>query len=181
MRRPRTFRTHAQYIASFPPTVRLKLKELHRIVRESASGATECIKYGIAAFELDGPLVYVAGFKNHVSFYPTSSGIRAFRKELSRYKTSTGTVQFRLDEPLPVNLLKRIVRYRLTEVSNANLDSAFHILSRPAQRALIREGLLSPSAVASKTKEQLLKLHGLGPSSLPKIQSVLKARKLRLG
>lgn len=108
-------KTHAEYIASFPLPVRRKLKEMRAIIKKEAPQATESISYGIAAFHVNGPLVYIAGFKNHVSFFPTSSGIQAFKKELSGYKTSAGTIRFDLESPLPADLLRRIIRHRLRE------------------------------------------------------------------
>jgi uncharacterized protein YdhG (YjbR/CyaY superfamily) len=71
--------------------------------------------YGVPGFYLDGPLVYYAAFKTHVGFYPTPGGIKAFKKELAAYKTAAGTIQFPLDKPMPVGLIKRIVRFRVGE------------------------------------------------------------------
>jgi uncharacterized protein YdhG (YjbR/CyaY superfamily) len=113
--------SHAQYIASFSGpenlAIRQKLRQLRQLIREVVPQAKESISYGVAGFSLGGrALVYIAGFKSHVSFFPTSSGIRKFRKELAPYPTSRGTVRFRLDAPLPLGLLRRIVRFRVREV-----------------------------------------------------------------
>ena len=190
--------THPAYIASFPPPVRARLNAMRAMIRKAVPRVTESISYGIAAFHVpEGHLVYIAGFKNHVSFFPTSSGIRAFKKELKGYKTSTGTVQFRLDQELPLPLLKRIVRFRLGELgakrgAKTKCDSAkvaefdysalapqFRVLSKPAQRALINAGLTTLSRVAAKTEKQILELHGFGPSSLPRVRKALAERGLR--
>jgi len=189
-------KTHAEYIASFPLPIRRKLKEMRALIREEAPDALESISYGVAAFSVDGPLVYIAGFRNHVSFFPTSSGIRAFRKELSPYKTSAGTVQFALDEPLPLELLRKMVRFRLregrdrksgrstcdkrkvAEFDYSNLAPELQVLSKPAQRALVNAGLLTLARIARKTEREVLALHGIGPSSIPVLKRLLAARSL---
>lgn len=95
---------------------------MRTLIRKAAPGVTEGISYGIAAFRLDGPLVYIGGFDRHVSFFPTSSGIRRFRKELAPYPQARGTVRFALDAPLPEALLERIVRFRVRE-NRAKVDA----------------------------------------------------------
>lgn len=113
------FKTIDEFIASFPKNVRDILEELRRVIRESAPGAEETISYGIPTFDLDGRhLVHFSAYKNHVGFYPTSSGIEAFKKELSPFKTSKGTVQFPLDRPIPFDLVKRIVKFRVKETES---------------------------------------------------------------
>ncbi len=112
----REFKTVDEYIASFPKNVQSILQELRQVIRDLAPNAEETISYGIPTFDLNGRhLVHFAAFKNHVSFFPTSSGIAAFKKELSVYKTSRGTVQFPLDKPIPFDLVKRIVKFRVKE------------------------------------------------------------------
>ena len=110
------FKTMEEYIAEFPKNVRDVLEELRRAIRESAPKAEETISYGIPTFDLNGRhMVHFAAYKNHVGFYPTSSGIKAFRKELSPFKTSTGTVQFPLYKPIPFDLVRKIVKFRVKE------------------------------------------------------------------
>jgi len=110
------FKTIDEYIASFPRKVGDVLEELRRVIKESAPKAEETISYGIPTFDLNGRhLVHFAAYKNHVGFYPTSSGIEAFKKELSPFKTSKGTVQFPLDQPIPFDLVKKIVKFRVKE------------------------------------------------------------------
>jgi uncharacterized protein YdhG (YjbR/CyaY superfamily) len=109
------FKTMDEYIAQFPKNVRDILEELRRVIRESAPEAEETVSYGMPAFKLNGILVYFAAHKNHVGFYPTSSGIKAFKKELSSFNTSKGTVQFPLDKPIPFDLVKKIVKFRVKE------------------------------------------------------------------
>jgi len=102
-----------EYIESFPAHIRKKLREIRRIIRREAPGAEERISYRIPAFYQNGCLVWYAGYSKHIGFYPTSSGIRAFRKKLSKYKCSRGTVQFPLDQPLPDKLIRQIVKFRM--------------------------------------------------------------------
>jgi uncharacterized protein YdhG (YjbR/CyaY superfamily) len=104
-----------EYIGSFPKNVRDILAELRRVIRESAPEAEEAMAYGIPTFRLKGNLVHFAAFKNHVGFYPTPSAIEAFKKELSQYKQAKGSVQFPLDTPIPFELVKRIVKFRVKE------------------------------------------------------------------
>jgi len=103
------------YIKQFTPEVQEKLEALRKVIKESATDATEKISYQMPAFYLHGNLVYFAAFKHHIGFYPTSSGIEAFKDELSVYKGSKGSVQFPIDNPLPYDLIRRIVKYRVEE------------------------------------------------------------------
>ena len=104
-----------EYIRSFPEPVQKKLEEMRKVIRENAPGAIEKISYQMPAFYLDGNLVYFAAHSKHIGFYPTSSGIEAFKNDLSSYKFSKGAVQFPLEGPLPVDLIKRIVKFRVEE------------------------------------------------------------------
>ncbi len=103
------------YIASFPEEVREKLEKLRRVIKESAPGVEEAIAYGIPTFKLNGNLVHFAAFKDHISFFPTSSPIPVFKKELAPYKLSKGTIQFPLGKAIPFGLVKKIVRFRVRE------------------------------------------------------------------
>jgi uncharacterized protein YdhG (YjbR/CyaY superfamily) len=115
----RQFKTIDEFIASFPKNVRIVLEELRRVIRESAPGVEETLSYGIPTFDLNGRhLVHFSAYKSHVGFYPTSSGIEAFKKELSRFKTSKGTVQFPLDKPIPFDLVRKIVKFRVKETES---------------------------------------------------------------
>ncbi|MFH1013153.1 MAG: DUF1801 domain-containing protein [Thermoplasmatota archaeon] len=109
------FRTIDEYIASFPKDVQRILQELRSIIKESAPMAKETINYGIPTFILNGNLVHFAAFKNHIGFYPTPSAITAFRKELAQFKQAKGSVQFSMDQPIPFEVIKRIVAYRVKE------------------------------------------------------------------
>jgi len=103
------------YIAGFPPAVRETLIKMRRTIREAAPGAEERIGYMMPAFALNGPLVYFAAFKDHIGFFPASTGVEAFKKELVAYETSKGTVRFPLNKPVPLGLIARIVKFRVRE------------------------------------------------------------------
>jgi uncharacterized protein YdhG (YjbR/CyaY superfamily) len=104
-----------EYISKFPKDVRDVLEELRLAIKKTAPKAKETIRYGIPTFTLNGNLVHFAAFKNHIGFYPTPSAIEAFKKELSPFKQSKGTVQFPLDKPIPLELVKRIVEFRVQD------------------------------------------------------------------
>jgi uncharacterized protein YdhG (YjbR/CyaY superfamily) len=106
-----------QYIEGFPKEIRIILSELRSAIRTAAPQASEKISYQIPTFYFNGNLVHFAAYKTHIGFYPTSSGIAAFQKELAKYKTAKGTVQFPIDKPLPLDLIKRMVKFRVMENS----------------------------------------------------------------
>ncbi len=104
-----------EYILQFSPEVQETLQTLRKIIKESAPKAVEKISYRMPTFVLHGNLVYFAAHKNHIGFYPTSSGIAAFKNELLEYKISKGTVQFPIEKTLPYELISKIVKFRVTE------------------------------------------------------------------
>ena len=105
-----------KYIAGFPAQVQQLLKEMRKRILKTAPDAAECISYGMPAYKLNGkPLVYFAGYKNHIGFYATPSGHSEFAKELAAYKQGKGSVQFPVSNPLPVNLIRRIIEFRIAE------------------------------------------------------------------
>ncbi len=103
------------YISTFPENVQTVLQALRRTIRAAAPEAEEVISYQIPTFKLNGNLVHFAAYKKHIGFYPAPSGIDAFREELSPYEVTKGTVKFPLGEPLPFDLVSRIVKYRVKE------------------------------------------------------------------
>lgn len=104
------------YIASFPPPVRSSLEALRNLIREEAPGALETLKYRMPTFVLGENLVHFAAFERHIGFYPTPSAITAFAKDLKNYVSAKGSVQFPLDQPLPMTLIRRMVQFRVKEV-----------------------------------------------------------------
>jgi len=114
MMRKQQFTTIDEYIKTFPKDVQGLLERLRRTIRKAAPEAVEAISYQMPAFKLNGKnLVFFAAFKKHIGFYPIPSGIEAFKKELSQYKGGKGSVQFPLEEPIPYELVERIVLFRM--------------------------------------------------------------------
>jgi uncharacterized protein YdhG (YjbR/CyaY superfamily) len=109
------FKTIDEYIGTFPEDVQYILEKVRATIREAAPEAQEAISYQIPTFRLNGNLVHFAAFKNHIGFYPTSSGIEVFKKELSPYKSAKGSVQFPIDKPVPYDVVKKIVLFRVRE------------------------------------------------------------------
>ena len=104
-----------EYIAGFPADIQRILQEIRSVIREAAPQAIEKISYQMPTFYYQGNLVHFAAFKHHIGFYPTPQGIEAFKEELTRYKGAKGSVQFPLDQPIPYDLIRRIVRYRVDQ------------------------------------------------------------------
>ncbi|MES2627361.1 MAG: DUF1801 domain-containing protein [Bacteroidota bacterium] len=104
-----------QYIWDFPEDVQGKLQAIRRLVHQFAPSAEETISYGIPTFKLSGKyLVHFAGYKKHIGMYPApDANDKDFREDLAAYKTGKGTVQFPLNKELPVNLITRIIQYRI--------------------------------------------------------------------
>jgi len=109
------FKTIDEYVKTFPGDVQSILEKMRQAIRKAAPEAVEAISYQIPTFKLNGNLVHFAAFKNHIGFYPTSSGIEAFKKELSPYKGAKGSVQFPIEKPIPYDLVKKIVIFRMKE------------------------------------------------------------------
>ena len=108
------------YIAGFPAEVQEILEKIRSTIRKAAPDAKETINYGIPTFTLNCNLVHFAGFTGHIGFYPTPSGIEKFKEELSVYEGAKGSVQFPLDKPMPLGLIRKIVKFRVQE----NLERA---------------------------------------------------------
>ena len=105
------------YIATFPAATQKQLKNMRAIIKEAAPEAAEIISYGMPAYKLNGMLVYFAGYKTHIGFYPTASGIKHFIPKIQAYKHSKGAVQFPLNQPLPKTLIVEIVAFRIMETT----------------------------------------------------------------
>jgi len=115
-----SFSSIDEYIATFPEDRQALLEAVRATIKAAAPDAVELISYGMPAFAQHGNLVYFAGLKDHIGFYPTPSGIEAFQDELSKYRTTKGAVNFPVDQPLPLELISEVVRFRVAE----NLDKA---------------------------------------------------------
>jgi uncharacterized protein YdhG (YjbR/CyaY superfamily) len=111
------FKTVAEYFSSFPESTREILEVMRSTIKQEAPNAQEVISYNMPAFKANGVLVYYAAYQGHIGFYPTSKPIEVFKEELSAYKFSKGAVQFPIDHPLPVDLIRRMVKFRVQQDS----------------------------------------------------------------
>lgn len=104
-----------EYISGFPDNVKEILQKIRNLISQAAPEAEETINYGIPTFKLNGNLVHFAAYKTHIGFYPTPSGIEKFKDELSAYESAKGSVKFLLKNPIPYDLIKKIIEYRVKE------------------------------------------------------------------
>ena len=112
----RQFSTVDEYISSFPEEIQEILENIRKTIRASAPNAVETISYKMPAYKLNGVLVYFAAQKKHIGFYPTASGVNKFQNELmGNYEFSKGAIRFPIDEPIPIDRIKRIVEFRVVE------------------------------------------------------------------
>jgi uncharacterized protein YdhG (YjbR/CyaY superfamily) len=199
------------YINNCPPQSQEKLHQLRAFIRNVIPEAEEVISYKMPAYKYHGMLVYFAGYEKHIGFYPTGSGIKHFEAMLSDYKFSKGTIQFKLDQELPFDLIEQIIAFRVAENLNKAQKKKLHTcvnghnfkksrecrtcpickeetklanpflekFSAPARRALEKEGITTLEKLAFYKPEQLLQLHGFGPSSLKVIDELLNTNKSR--
>lgn len=176
-----------EYIAGFPAATQKLLQQMRKTIKKVAPDAEEIISYGIPTFYLKGNLVHYAGYNKHIGFYPGAGGIAAFKDQLSGYKGAKGSVQFPLNQPLPLDLVTEIVKFRVQqnmEKATAKKKPAgrkqegstgsFSFISAPAQRALASKGISSLQDLSTFTVNDILALHGMGPGSIPKLQAALK-------
>ena len=106
-----------EYIAGFPKDIQTILQKIRQTVKKAAPDASEKISYQMPTFYLNGNLVHFAAFKHHIGFYPTPSGTEKFKKEISGYQAAKGSIQFPLDQPIPYDLIRQIVEFRVKENS----------------------------------------------------------------
>lgn len=109
------FKTVEEYISTLPQHAKSILQEFRKTIQKAAPQAEEVISYNMPAFKLHGMLLWYAAWKEHIGFYPMPSALEVFKKELSAYKGAKGSVQFPIDKPLPLNLVTKIVKYRVKE------------------------------------------------------------------
>ena len=114
------FNSVDEYMATFPEAIQTILQEIRATIQAAAPDAEEKISYQMPTFDLKGNLVHFAAFKKHIGFYPTPSGTEAFKEEIAQYQRAKGSIQFPLDEPMPLDLITRIVKMRVAE----NLEKA---------------------------------------------------------
>ena len=107
------------YLSTFPPEVQAKLEELRQTIRAAAPDATETISYNIPTFKQAGTyLIYFAGWKNHISVYPIPKADAELEQAIAPYREAKGTLKFPLDQPIPPDLIRRIVTTRLAEIAH---------------------------------------------------------------
>ena len=169
-----------QYISRFPDEVQVKLQAIRETIKKAAPEAEEVISYGMPGYKLHGALVYFAGNKHHIGFYPVPFGIKAFEKELGPYKSAKATAQFPYNKPIPFDLVTKIVQFRMKE----NLEKAatkkkpqngfLSALSAPARRALEANGVTRLQQLTKFSEQEILNFHGIGPSSIPKLRKALQ-------
>lgn len=111
----KTFTSIDEYIAAFPKETQKILKEIRATIKAAAPNAEEKISYQMPTFFLNGNLIHFAAFKNHIGIYPTPSGTEAFKEEISRYQGAKGSIRLPIDDPMPLKLISRIVKFRVSE------------------------------------------------------------------
>ena len=196
------------YLQQFPANVQKILQNIRKLITKNAPTAAELFSYGMPGYKLNNkPLVYFAAYKNHIGFYATPSGHKEFKYELAKYKQGKGSVQFPLNKPIPYRLIEQIVRFRVVEIKNTlrtctrghkYYKSSDGIncptcevekkqiavfpasLSLPARRALHNNGIKTLKQLSKYSENELLQLHGLGKSSIIKLQKALQVKGLKL-
>jgi uncharacterized protein YdhG (YjbR/CyaY superfamily) len=118
----KTFKNIDEYFSTIPKDVRTKLQKIRETIHKTAPEAEEAISYNMPAFKQNNVLVYFAAFKNHIGFFPTAKPIEVFKEELKGYKTSRGTIQFPINEKIPLGLISKITKYRVKEVEKKSSE-----------------------------------------------------------
>ncbi|HEY1007866.1 MAG TPA: DUF1801 domain-containing protein [Sphingobacteriaceae bacterium] len=176
--------TVEEYISRFPPKIRQILEQIRETIRNAAPDADEKISYGMPTFTLAGNLVHFAAFKTHIGFYPVPGGVEAFKDRLAGYRSGKGSVRFPLNEPMPLELIRDVVGFRVREnLERAGKKKASRTsqsgpvflagLSAPASRALAGRGIATAAQLAAFTEKEILDLHGIGKSSIPILKKAL--------
>lgn len=201
-----------KYIGQFPEAIQVILTQVRNVILHSGVEISEEISYSMPAYKAGGKvLVYFAGYKNHIGFYATPTGHSQFNKELSKFKQGKGSVQFPIDKPMPLDLIKRIVQFRVEEVreklSKAKektcskghkffktsdcptcpvcenlrkpIDSFMSLLAAPARRALENAGITTLKQLSRYSEKEIMALHGIGKSSIPRLNDALKLHGLK--
>jgi len=187
-----------EYISAFPKPVRLKLAELRQTIKKAAPTATEAISYGIPTFKLQGNLVHFAAYQKHIGFYPTSSPIRVFQTEIAKYEFSRGTIRFPIEQPLPLNLIKKIVAFRVKESLEKDGKKRMHIagqkltakktiapgklpesITGSAKKALTNKKIATAHDLTKYKISEVKEWHGVGPATISKMEKLLQKHGLQ--
>lgn len=194
------------YIAAALPGMQERLRAVRAAIHAAAPDAKETISYGMPAFARNGTLVYFAALTNGIGFYPTASGIAAFQDELSPYMGTKGAVHFPNDQPLPLDVIQRIVRFRVEETRQKAATAQGQVtrsgrgqrtagdagaspaatgfppgVAAPARRALAAAGYTDLQQLAGVPVTKLRALHGMGPTALARLRAALAEEGLSLG
>lgn len=150
------------YLAQFSGETRARLETLRGMVRERCPRAVESLSYGLIGTQLNGhPLIYFGGFARHIGVYATPQGHEAFAADFAPYAQGKGSVQFPLAQPLPVELIRRVIDYRV-----ATVGAMLPAIGRPATNALAAIGVTRASQLVEYSAADLLALHGVGPKAV---------------
>lgn len=168
-----------EYIDQFPSEVQKRLQQIRKTIIKIVPGVEEYIGYQMPAYKWHGPLVYFAAWKNHIGLYPAGK-VEPFSKDLKDFKFAKGSIQFPHDQPLPMDLIKRIISYRVLDNEKKAGVAFLELLPSPAKRALEGSGINNLKKLAKYSEQQLLELHGFGKSSLPVIKEALAEAGLSL-
>ena len=187
-----TINTIDEYIANFSEDIQHLLEQIRKTIQKAAPEATESIGYQMPTFKLNGNLVYFAAYKKHIEFYPTSTGITAFKQELAAYKHAKGSVQFPINQPIPYHLISQIVQYRVKENLNKktnistpksnskNQNDFLSTIPQPARKALEEAGINTLHQLTQLSEKDLLQLQGISTNTLKKLKNELTGKGLAL-
>lgn len=168
------------YIRGFPASTQKLLNQIRSTIRKAAPGASEKISYGIPTFFLNENLVHFAGYDKHIGFYPGGAGIEVFADELAAFETSKGTVRFPIDRPLPLRLVTKIVRFRVSQAAQKAsakkpTPAPFPSLAAPAERALKKAGITTIKQLARFSEGDIKAMHGIGPNAMTRLKQAMRA------
>ncbi len=167
-----------EYIKQFPATVQVALQQLRKTIKAAAPKAEEIISYKMPAYKYHGMLVYFAGYKNHIGFYAAPTGHEAFKKELSVYKSGKGSVQFPIDTPLPLALIKKIVQFRMAQ--NETKASEKKPVKTTATIATKKAGTAKPTD-DDQVNTWLSKLTPAVKTDMEAVRKIIKSADKKLG
>ncbi|MGC4102120.1 DUF1801 domain-containing protein [Ferruginibacter sp.] len=166
-----------EYIQQFPANVQKMLQQLRKTIKAAAPKAEELISYQMPAFKLHGMLVYFAGYKNHIGFYPTGSPIVAFKKEVSAFKNSKGAVQFPLDKPLPLDLVTRMVQFKLKEnIEKAGIKNTV----KPVAKAVVKKAATPKQSDEEQVKIYLAQLPAAARADIETVREIILSASKKL-
>lgn len=167
-----------EYISGFSKETQKILQEIRQTIKKAAPAAVETISYAMPAYKLNGKvLIYFAAYENHIGLYATPSGHKAFEEELSKYKQGKGSVQFPIDEKIPLSLISDIVKFRVQH--NAEKEKDFlSLLSAPARRAMENNNIKTLQQLSKYNERDVIKFHGVGKTTIPVLKKALREKGL---